>query len=129
MIRNPDAIVVVLVYNERLSESSFKRTSREVIMPRLHIALQEGFAGDPVSIAVDGREIYRKTEVRTRTQIGLADSVETTHDPGNATIDIRARDASATITPTVAGDLFLGISLAPDGHILHKSSAQPFRYM
>ena len=98
-------------------------------MPRLHIALQEGFAGDPVSIAVDGKEIYRKTEVRTRTQIGLADSVETTHDPGNATIDIRARDATATITPTVAGDLFLAISISPDGRITHKSSAQPFRYM
>ena len=51
-------------------------------MPRLHIALQEGFAGDPVSISVDGREIYRKDGVRTRTQIGLADSIETTHDQG-----------------------------------------------
>ena len=98
-------------------------------MPRLHIALQEGFAGDPVRISVDGRDVYRKDGVRTRTQIGLADSVETTHDPGSATIEIRARDSSATITPILTGDLFLAVSLSPDGRIVHRSSAQPFRYM
>lgn len=98
-------------------------------MPRLHIALQEGFAGDSVSIQVDGREVYRKDAVRTRTQIGLADSVETTHDPGSATIEIHARDAAATLTPTLTGDLFLAVSLSPDGRIVHRSSAQPFRYM
>ena len=98
-------------------------------MPRLHIALQEGFAGDPVSISVDGHEIYRKDSVRTRTQIGLADSIETTHDKGSATIEIHARDSGATIMPTLDGDLFLAVSLAPDGRIVHRSSAQPFRYM
>ena len=98
-------------------------------MPRLHIALQEGFGGDPVSISVDGREIYRKDSVRTRTQIGLADSIETTHDKGSATIDIHARDSAATIMPTLDGDLFLAVSLSPDGRIVHRSSAQPFRYM
>ena len=98
-------------------------------MPRLHIALQEGFTGEPVSISVDGREVYRKDQVRTRTQIGLADSVEITHDAGIATIDILARDASARITPTLAGDLYLAVSLSPDGRITHRVSGQPFRYM
>jgi hypothetical protein len=98
-------------------------------MPRLHIALQEGFGGVPVSISVDGHEVYRKDDVRTRTQIGLADSVETTHDAGSATIEIRAREAAATINPTLTGDLYLAVSLSPEGHIVHRSSAQPFRYM
>jgi hypothetical protein len=98
-------------------------------MPRLHIALQDGFAGDPVSISVDGHEIYRKAGVRTRTQIGLADSVDTTHAAGSATIDIRARDATATITPTLTGDLYVAVSLSPDGRIVHRSAAEPFRYM
>lgn len=98
-------------------------------MPRLHIALQEGFAGEPVTISIDGQEIYRKDDVLTRTQIGLADSIETTHDPGPAAIEIRARDKMATITPTLAGDLFVGISLSSDGRIVHKSSSQQFRYM
>ena len=98
-------------------------------MPRLHIALQEGFAGDPVSISVDGREIYRKDSVRTRTQIGLADSIETPHEQGSATIEIHARDSAATIMPTLDGDLFLAVSLSPDGRIVHRSSTEPFRYM
>jgi hypothetical protein len=98
-------------------------------MPRLHIALQEGFAGDRVSISVDGRQIYSKDAVRTRTQIGLADSVETTHDPGPTTIEVHARDRVSTITETLAGDLFVALSLSPDGQIVHRSAAQPFRYM
>jgi hypothetical protein len=98
-------------------------------MPRLHIALQEGFAGEPVTISIDGHEVYRKDEVLTRTQIGLADSVETTHDPGTATIEIRARNTTATITPTITGDLFVGVSLSTDGRIVHRSSSQQFRYM
>jgi hypothetical protein len=97
-------------------------------MPQLHIALQEGFTGEPVSITVDGREIYRKDQVRTRTQIGLADAVETTHDPGRAAIEVRARNRSTEITPTLTGDLYLAISLAPDGRIVHRTSARPFRH-
>jgi hypothetical protein len=98
-------------------------------MPLLHIALHEGFTGEPVAIAVDGREIYRKDHVRTRPQIGHADSVETTHEAGPARIDVSARGTSATITPTIAGDLYLAISIAGDGKIAHRSSTQPFRYM
>lgn len=98
-------------------------------MPKLHIALQEGFAGEPVTISVDGREVYRKDQVRTRTQIGLADSVETTHDAGPATIEVKAKTAAETIKTAIAGDLYLAISLTPDGHIVHRTSAQPFRYM
>ncbi|HEX6656852.1 MAG TPA: hypothetical protein VF065_02145 [Ilumatobacter sp.] len=98
-------------------------------MPKLHIALQEGFAGEPVTISVDGRDVYRKDQVRTRTQIGLADSVETTHDGGPATIDVKAKSAAETIKVSVDGDLYLALSLAPDGRIVHRTSAQPFRYM
>lgn len=98
-------------------------------MPLLHIALQEGFTGEPVTILLDGTEIYRKDQVRTRTQIGHADAVEATHDAGPATVEIRARNTSAKITPTIAGDMYLGVSISPDGRIVHRSSAQPFRYM
>jgi hypothetical protein len=96
---------------------------------KLHIALQEGFAGQPVAISVDGREIYRRDQVRTRTQIGLADSVETTHPPGVATVEVRAGEAAATITPTLTQDLYIGVSIGQDGRIAHRSSPQPFGYM
>jgi hypothetical protein len=98
-------------------------------MPLLHIALQDGFTGEPVTIFLDGKEIYRKDDVRTRTQIGRADAIEATHDPGPATVEVRARNTSATITPTLDGDVYLAVSISPDGRIVHRSSVEPFRYM
>ena len=98
-------------------------------MPLLHIALQEGFTGEPVAITIDGREIYRKDQVRTRPQIGHADTIETTHDAGPARIEIRARGTSSTITESLTGDLYLAVSIATDGRIAHHASTQPFRYM
>ena len=98
-------------------------------MPLLHIALQEGFAGDSVTIAVDGREIYRKDHVRTMTQIGRADDVETKHDAGPVSIVIKARNTSSTIAHTLAGDTFIGVSLTQDGRITHRISQEAFRYM
>ena len=98
-------------------------------MPQIHIALQEGFAGNSVTISIDGREVYRKDHVRTRTQIGLADSVQVAHDPGPAKFDIRTDKKSAAFTETVAGDVHIGISLSPDGTITHRASTQAFKYM
>ena len=98
-------------------------------MPLLHIALQEGFTNDPVSINIDGQEVYKKDAVRTRTQIGLADSVEVTRPAGDATIEIHARGATATLTPTLTQDLYVGVSIGPDGSITHRTSSQPFGYM
>jgi hypothetical protein len=98
-------------------------------MPQIHIALQDGFGGNAVTITVDGREVYRKDQVRTRTQIGLADSAQVAHDPGPARFEIRIDKKSAAFTETVAGDLHIGISLSPDGAITHRASAEAFRYM
>ena len=98
-------------------------------MPRLHIALQNGFTGVPVTIVVDGGEVYRKDNVRTRTQIGLADSVELEHASGPAAIDVTAGEASGLVRVTVSGDLHVSISVTPENTIVHKSSPTPFRYM
>ncbi len=98
-------------------------------MPRLHIALQNGFTGVPVTIVVDGREVYRKDDVRTRTQIGLADSVELEHASGPVAIDVTAGEASGSARATVSGDLYVSLSVSPEKTIVHKSSSTPFRYM
>jgi hypothetical protein len=97
-------------------------------MPRLHIALQDGFAGDRVRITVDGRQIYNKGAVRTHTKIGLADSIETMHDAGPVNIEVHARDDDARIAESISGDLFLAFSLTPDGHIVHRASPRPLSY-
>jgi hypothetical protein len=98
-------------------------------MPRLHIALQNGFTGVPVTILVDGREVYRKDDVRTRTQIGLADSVELEHEAGPVAIDVTAGRASGSVSAALSDDLYVSISISPENTIVHKSSPTPFRYM
>ena len=45
-------------------------------MPTLKIDLQEGFGGDHVVVQVDDSVVYDKKDVRTRMQLGLADSVQ-----------------------------------------------------
>jgi hypothetical protein len=98
-------------------------------MPLLHIALQEGFTGEPVTISVDGREIYRKDHVRTMTQIGRADDVETTHPARPVSIVVTARGTSLTIAQPLTADTFVGISMTHDGRITHRVSQEAFRYM
>ncbi|HEX6745736.1 MAG TPA: hypothetical protein VF092_00375 [Longimicrobium sp.] len=51
-------------------------------MPTLKIDLREGFDGDTVLVRVGGREVYRRSGVRTNYSIGLADRVETEVGPG-----------------------------------------------
>lgn len=45
-------------------------------MTTLRIDLREGFAGDAVEIAVDGRAVYARRDVRTDYSVGLADFIE-----------------------------------------------------
>jgi hypothetical protein len=45
-------------------------------MPTLKIDLQEGFDGDHVIVEVDGRVVLDKDGVRTRMQVGLAESLQ-----------------------------------------------------
>jgi hypothetical protein len=45
-------------------------------MPILTIDLQEGFTRDHVVIEVDGHEVFNKQEIKSRMQIGLADSTQ-----------------------------------------------------
>lgn len=98
-------------------------------MPLLHIALQDGFTGEPAVIRVDGHEIYRNDHLRTRTQIGFADSVETTHAGGPAKIELDLRGTTTTITPTVAEDTYIGLSVGPEGGITERVSARRFAYV
>jgi hypothetical protein len=98
-------------------------------MPLLHVDLQEGFGGEPVLITVNGRELFRKDGVRTRTQIGLADSVEETLPAGDIRIEVTARGTTHAIAAPLSADLYLGVSITPEGRIVHKQSAHAFGYV
>ncbi len=57
-------------------------------MPVLHINLQEGFANDTVVVRVNGQEVFNRTSVKTRLQIGLANAFEVDVPEGSADIQI-----------------------------------------
>ena len=98
-------------------------------MPLLHVDLQEGFAGEHVVVTVNGHEHFRKDGVRTRTQIGLADSFELTLPAGPARIEVTARGATRQIDVALSADLYIGVSISPDGTIVDRQSTQAFGYV
>jgi hypothetical protein len=98
-------------------------------MPLLHVALQEGFSGEPVVVSVNDRELFRKDDVRTRTQIGRADSFELTLPAGDTRIAVTARGTTTPIPVSLSGDQYVGVSLTPQGTIVHKLSTEPFGYL
>ena len=100
-------------------------------MPLLHIALQEGFNGDDVVLEVGGREVFRQSGVKTRTQIGLAASHEL-QVPNGATevrISLPKRSLNATVSVDVTEDIYLGFSVSPEGKLQHVVSKEPFGYV
>jgi hypothetical protein len=98
-------------------------------MPLLHVALQEGFGDEPVLATVNGHEQFRKDHVRTRTQIGLADSFELTLPAGPVEIAVTARGATHRITASLSADLYVGVSITRDGQIVDKQSTHAFGYV
>jgi hypothetical protein len=98
-------------------------------MPLLHVALQEGFGGEPVAVSVNDRELFRKDDVRTRTQIGRADSFELTLPAGEARVAVTARGTTTHISVSLSADQYIGVSLTAQGTIVHKLSTEPFGYV
>jgi hypothetical protein len=97
----------------------------------LHVALQEGFTNDSVQILVNGREVFKKQDITTKTQIGFADSVELDipKQPATVRVEVSSRLASETIALPEEDAVFLGISLSRDGKITHRISKEPFGYL
>jgi len=100
-------------------------------MALLHIALREGFESVLVVMNVHGEEVYRKAEVTTRLQIGLADSLELEVAEGPVTVGIELpeKHLAEEIRFELAGTLYLGVSLSPEREVVHQTSATPFGYL
>jgi hypothetical protein len=98
-------------------------------MAVLHVDLQDGFESEPVSIAVNGQPAYSKPAVRTRTQIGLADSFELKVPSGDVAVQVDVRGASTRFTIALQDALYVGISITAEGNIVHRTSAQAFGYV
>lgn len=98
-------------------------------MAVLHIALEEGFSDDAVAVSVDDTEVLNRADVRTRMQLGLADTVDATVEPGRHVVMVTARGASESVDVEVEDELFVGISLSRSGVIEHRTSDRPFGYV
>lgn len=98
-------------------------------MTTIRIALQDGFEDEAVVIKLNGKEVFRQADVKTKRQIGKACSFEVESEPGQADIEITLpwRKLSDHIKLKVSDEIHLGISVV-DGKIEHRISTEPFRY-
>lgn len=100
-------------------------------MALLQIDLQEGFEDETVVIKVAGKEVFRKSDVRTKVQVGFADSFEVTvaNEPVKVEVDLPKKQLSKTIELSPSETSHLGLSLDMEGKIEHRVSAERFGYV
>jgi len=100
-------------------------------MPVLRVNLQEGFANDTVVVRVNGQEVFNKTSVKTRPQIGLANAFEVDVPEGSVDIQIALplKNVSESFELQVSNPIHLGVSITHEGRITHQISQEPFGYL
>ena len=100
-------------------------------MPLVHVALQEGFSDDTVSVWVNDTQVAQRTNVTTRNQIGFADAVEFEAPEGEQRLEVRIENRSSVEATSVRvqGDTYVGVNVARDGHVVFEVSDAPFRYL
>ncbi|MGH8354222.1 MAG: hypothetical protein ACRERY_11955 [Pseudomonas sp.] len=100
-------------------------------MANLTIDLQDGFSKEKIVVNIAGRVVFQQENLSTRTQIGLAGSFSTQVAEGLVALSFLfpdRNDKPQTLTLTIHGDTYLGISLNADGMITSKTSSTPFMY-
>lgn len=96
----------------------------------MHIALHDGFTGQTVAIAVDGREVYRRAGVRTDLTISRADAFDTTTAGPEADVEVTIEPGGqrAKIHLEVNATPYLAVDIK-GGSIHFRPSRELFRYM
>lgn len=99
-------------------------------MPFVHISLEDGFEQDSVIVRVDGRQIYEQHGVTTRTQISLADRIETDVDGPRATVEVAVptRDLAGSRSIEPGKDQAVGVSIR-DGAIRFQVWDEPYGHL
>ena len=98
-------------------------------MAKLHVALEEGFAGDDVTVIVNGRAVFEQRGVTTRPEIGLATSFDADAPDGEAELELRYRGRSARVEVSANQPVWIGLSLNDSGAMEHRVSATPYGYL
>ena len=96
----------------------------------LHIALQDGFYNNTVKVFVDEEERASRSNVTSKTQIGLAGTVELQLLTGQHALQVSVvgRPTSEVLTIELTQPLYVGVSVSADGKIVYTRSESPFRY-
>ncbi len=95
-------------------------------MPRLQIRFLDGFTGQRVAAVVNGREVFNRDHLRTRTQISFAASMDVDVPAGDATVRITAGSITRQFSVPLARDVQVRVSLTPDGQIEYRTFSQFF---
>ncbi|WHO38561.1 hypothetical protein PMI04_018785 [Sphingobium sp. AP49] len=98
---------------------------------KIMLALQEGFKDDSVRISVGDRLVHWLDHVKTRTQLGLAHTLELNLPAGNdpVQVELPGKDVRISIDPGRTDALYWGVSVSPNGKAMYvKRSAEPFGY-
>ena len=98
-------------------------------MSSIRVALQDGFEDDTVVVKVNGKEVFKRENIKTKRQIGKAASFEVEAEEGSVSVEVSLplKNLSETIAVKVSDKVFLGVSVVED-KIEHKVSSEPFRY-
>ena len=80
-------------------------------MPTLNIDLQDGFADDDVIVRVNGKEVERRSGVRTKRVLGLAHSMAITVPEGRVRLEVDVPTKGACASTDVHHPQ-LGVSVA-----------------
>jgi hypothetical protein len=96
---------------------------------KVHLELQEGWAGEPVEIRVAGSRRYSGRPV-TRLQTGFADAVQVDVEGDSLALDVRvpARSIANERVIHVADEHWVGLSLRDD-EVRIVDQATPFGYV
>jgi hypothetical protein len=95
-------------------------------MPTLTIDLQDGFADDDVIVCVNGKEVERRSGVRTKRMLGLAQSMAITVPDGPFSIEVRVTTRGIS-GRTEVRHTQLGVSLS-DKDVQFVQSDKQFGY-
>ena len=96
----------------------------------LHVALQEGFDNDNVTIRLNDETIYESGNVATDLRISRADAVEVPLNEGRQRLSVTLPDRDLAGFMVIQGmtTVHIGVSVRDD-RIEFTVSDQPFGYM
>lgn len=100
-------------------------------MSTLHIYLEDGFSGQHVSIAVEGRTVYDERSAATDLRISLAAAFGVEAGPPNAHVEVRVEPSGlqASVNVDVLATPYLCIALDAFGAIVFRMLEQMPRYL